>query len=59
MRLLPCPFCGAEPKMDQYNVKGTNHWDVSCMNDDCLVLVETDEFESQEEAIRAWNKRIT
>jgi hypothetical protein len=45
--------------MDQYNVKGTNHWDVSCMNDDCLVLVETDEFESQEEAIRAWNKRIT
>lgn len=27
------------------------HWDVSCMNDHCLVHVKTDDFESEEEAI--------
>ena len=58
-QLLPCPFCGKEPEIDKYKIKGLMHWDVSCMNDYCLVHVETDYFESEEEAIGAWNKRVS
>ncbi|MDL1980500.1 MAG: Lar family restriction alleviation protein [Deltaproteobacteria bacterium] len=42
-----------------YKIKGIMHWNVSCMNDHCLVHVETDDFESEEEAIGAWNKRVS
>ena len=58
-QLLPCPFCGKEPEIDRYKIKGIMHWNVSCMNDHCLVHVETDDFESEEEAIGAWNKRAS
>ncbi len=56
--LLGCPFCGKEPEIDKYKVRGTMVWNVACMNDDCSVHVETDDFESQEEAVKAWNQRI-
>ena len=59
MKLLPCPFCGKEPEIDKYKIQGVMHWDVSCMNDNCLVLVETDSFESEEDAMKAWNKRTS
>ena len=58
-QLLPCPFCGKEPEIDGYKIKGIMHWNVSCMNDHCLVHVETDDFESEEESIGAWNKRAS
>jgi Lar family restriction alleviation protein len=58
-QLLPCPFCGKEPEIDKYKIKGIMHWNVGCMNDHCLVHVETDDFESKDEAIGAWNKRAT
>ncbi len=54
---LPCPFCGKVPIIDNYKIKGVMVWNVGCMNDDCLVDVETDDFESEEEAIKAWNHR--
>jgi len=43
----------------KYKIKGIMHWDVSCMNDYCLVHVETDYFESEKEATWAWNKRVS
>ena len=59
MQLLPCPFCGKEPEIDKYKVRDVMVWDIGCMNDDCDVHVETDIFESEEEAIIAWNTRIS
>jgi len=59
MTLLPCPFCGKEPEIDKYKIKGVMQWNVSCMNDNCLVHVETDDFESENEAIQAWQKRVS
>ena len=56
-QLLPCPFCGKEPEVDNYKIKDIKHWNVSCMNDACLVHAETDDFELKKEAIKAWNKR--
>jgi Lar family restriction alleviation protein len=59
MNLLPCPFCGKVPEIDKYKIEDMIHWNVSCMNDHCFVHVETDDFESEEEAITAWNKRVS
>ena len=58
-QLLHCPFCGEEPEIDNYKIKGIELWNVSCMNDACFVHTETGDFESKEEAIEAWNKRST
>ena len=59
MKPLPCPFCGKDPEIDQYKVRGVMVWNVGCMNDDCPVDVETDDFESEEDAIKAWNQRAS
>ena len=59
--LKPCPFCGELPEIDQgeytYKVKDRIYWAVGCMNDDCEVDVETDNFDTKEEAIKVWNTR--
>lgn len=57
INLLSCPFCGKEPEIDKYKIKGIMVWNVGCMNDDCSVHVETDDFESQDEAVKSWNQR--
>lgn len=59
MKLLPCPFCGKEPEIDQDEIRGIMHWNVGCMNDDCLVDVETIDFESKEDAVKVWNQRAS
>lgn len=59
MKPLTCPFCGEAPEIDNYKIKEIMHWNVSCMNDHCLVHVETDDFESEEEALLAWNTRAS
>jgi len=55
---LPCPFCGKDPEIDKYKLQSVMIWNVGCMNDDCLVDVETADFESEEDAINAWNQRV-
>jgi hypothetical protein len=57
--LLGCPFCGKEPEIDKYRLRGVMVWNVSCMNDDCDVHVETDDFRSLEESIKVWNQRTS
>lgn len=59
IQLLPCPFCGKTPATDNYEVRNVMFWNVGCLNDDCQVHVETADFESIEEAIQAWNTRIS
>jgi hypothetical protein len=57
MKPLQCPFCGKEPEIDNYKLQGVMVWNVGCMNDDCHVDVETVDFESEDDAVKAWNLR--
>ena len=57
MMPLPCPFCGKAPVIDTYKLRGVMFWIVGCINDGCLVDVETIEFQSGEDVITAWNQR--
>ena len=54
---LPCPFCGQNPVIDNYKLRGVMFWRLGCINDSCLVDVETIDFESGEEVITVWNQR--
>ena len=57
-KLKPCPWCGSIPKMKHEKVGGHHFWSVECANDDsCTVVVATNDFETEEEAIEAWNDR--
>lgn len=48
--LKPCPFCGG----DANTIGERNWWDVECVY--CGVRT-TNEYESEEKAIEAWNTR--
>lgn len=53
--LKPCPFCGKLPEIIQE--KNGSVW-IGCHNNNCSVRhVETDDFDTREEAIEAWNTR--
>jgi len=54
---LPCPFCGKNPVIDNYKLRGVMFWRVGCINNNCCVDVETVEFRSGEDVIKAWNQR--
>jgi hypothetical protein len=56
---LPCPFCGKNPVIDNYKLRGVMFWRVGCINNNCCVDVETVEFKSGEDVIKAWNQRAT
>ncbi len=53
--LRPCPFCGREAE----TVRAGNMYYVQCGNSDCPVVVETNNYYAEEEAISAWNTRET
>ena len=52
--LLPCPFCGGEAKL---NVLYDDFHQVGCSNPLCKVLPQTWSYDTDEEAIEAWNRR--
>ena len=52
--LLPCPFCGEIPIV---NKRVNGNWEVRCTNENCGVIVMTDEKISKWLAIETWNLR--
>ena len=58
--LKPCPFCGGEPSTGFIDYEGDT-WvgkhEVSCFNNKCVVQPNTDSYETEEDAIKAWNTR--
>ena len=52
--LLPCPFCGKIPVV---NKRENGTWEVRCINENCGVVVMTDEKISEKLAIKTWNYR--
>lgn len=53
MKLKPCPFCGGEAEVVD------NGWfvDVSCKKDDCRGYANHLVYNSEKEAVEAWNRR--
>jgi hypothetical protein len=56
MKPKPCPFCGELPVVS-YSPNGLG-WQVACMNEaGCELTPITWLYETEEEAVAAWNKR--
>lgn len=53
--LRPCPFCGGEAE----TVRVGDMYYVRCGNNDCPVVVETNNYYAEYDAISAWNTRYT
>ena len=51
--LKPCPFCGNTPMLRN----DAGEWRVECSGPECDCLPSTWWYESEEEAIEAWNRR--
>lgn len=47
-----CPFCGGPAEVHQLR---RDEWYVTCPNEDCPVNPETNTFDTEAEAIEAWN----
>ena len=57
--LKPCPFCGGEATYgfdDMDKVAATQYW-IVCDNNKCILFYLDCSYESEEEAIKAWNAR--
>ena len=52
-KLKPCPFCGNEAEFDEWKI-----FCIRCLNGDCDIKPQTDWFNTKEEAIEAWNRRV-
>lgn len=60
--LLPCPFCGGEAVLDKVD-EGADYrpwfwYTVHCSNRDCVCADLCHEYETEAEAIAAWNARV-
>ena len=53
--VLPCPFCGGEPRVQSFKRNGWWHR-VRCVGD-CPIHPETYTYHSLDEALAAWNHR--
>lgn len=52
--LKPCPFCGCPPTK---GILSYGEHYVSCTNEDCLIESCASVEDTEEQAIKAWNKR--
>lgn len=51
-KLLPCPFCGGRPKI----ILHAACYIISCQ--DCPGSIIMGPYQTKEEAIKAWNRRV-
>ena len=65
IKLLPCPFCGAEPVFVDRGINvGIYHnpedcaWDVQCQTVGCYAEFGSEFWQSQEDVAEMWNKRV-
>jgi hypothetical protein len=58
IKLLPCPFCGAEPKSEQDGPKG---WKIKCPS--CVIMYKQKTLRFtvewlRDRMVKTWNKRV-
>ncbi len=56
-KLLPCPFCGAAPKAEEFNDEEVHTFFVSCVNQDCPACSVLASGDTPEDAAELWNTR--
>jgi Lar family restriction alleviation protein len=54
MKIKPCPFCGSEDIECKDHSRKCDVWFIQCQ--DCYATFP--HFDSEEEAIEAWNTRV-
>ena len=54
VELKPCPFCGADARVNRVPYNGRTHYYVECSNG-CVEQIFP--FMTEEEAIEEWNRR--
>jgi hypothetical protein len=58
LTLLPCPFCGAEPNIEEVNpTEDSVRWTIGCPSLECYCYRSWRTHGSREEAIEAWQRR--
>ena len=57
VELKPCPFCGVKPNITCVDGLPHNQYYIACENDECPVCSETCWYDSETEAVKAWNTR--
>lgn len=54
--MRPCPFCGAEARIEENPIPWLSGVAVVCGNISCFVMVST-KYMDKERAIKTWNQR--
>jgi len=54
-KLKPCPFCGAKAKLIRMHGERA----VSCTNETGCAVLPTTNFMTEDQAVAAWNNRVT
>lgn len=52
-----CPFCGELPSICEKRSPRIVEYSVTCYNSNCPCMPSTGEFNTEQEAIEAWNRR--
>ena len=56
--LLPCPFCGGEAKLQDFQSASGRMWLVGCSDNTCVIPCDTSlGYLTKQRAIKAWNRR--
>ena len=57
--LKPCKYCGEKPKVFSLGVRIDNEYWIRCENKTCQEKPFTASYDTEHEAIEAWNHRVT
>lgn len=57
VKLLPCPFCGEKPELNDYTSAPAAAWVLVHRNRSCPIAPQVLSFSTRELAIAAWNRR--
>ena len=57
--LKPCPFCGAFPTTYEKRSRRIVEYSIACPNLSCPCMPTTGDFDTEEKAIEAWNRRCS
>lgn len=60
IELKKCPYCGGEAHVysTESCTQNKMYYGVDCDSDECIVHTMVADYETAEEAIEAWNRRV-
>lgn len=55
--LKACPFCGSMPEWSSHQNFKSDVYYIRCTNPECM-CAETKHYWNEEDAVKAWNRRV-